>query len=406
MSNKKMLVAIFGLVAVLVTTFALFLMLFGRIGLFDNAGSGYSLQSSLLRHMPREFFTYNEPDFFARRLGMHRSQLVHVHEERDDGWLLVSADGIMGWTYSAADTRMLSRPMGAYITRDDERYAQLIGPGQVEVLIDDGDWLLVRNRYGLPLWVDLHFMPPFDELIDFFYNLPFEVSVFYKNLDVGFVFGHRDMVVYSSASLNKTPHALYVYHLAENGLTDLSRTHVFTENRWRGGTGSIRFLPFGTVFTEYELLIRSVRDSCNVAFHWLVSLYNNHTLSYHDFYRQIGGNVDLVRNITGHLMTASEAGLIMYRIFRYIEGDGQYAATFRYSLLNSDVPIIVSDYPVAQKYGRWDGNFHDAAIVYACPPYILVIMSTLDQDDVGAFDEFAEISMFIQYFNKKYFRTN
>jgi len=405
MSNKKMLVAIIGLVAVLVAAFAFFLMFFGNFGLLGGNNT-QSNRSAVLQHMPRQFFTYAEPDFFGRRLGTHQAQLVRVHEERDDGWWLVSADGVTGWAYRFTTTRTLHRPMGAYANRDDETYAALIGPGQVEVLVDDGRWVLVRNRDGAPMWVDLYFMPPFSELIYFFQNLPFEVSVFYKNLDVGFTFGHRDMVMYSSASLNKTPHALYVYHLAENGLTDLSREHVFTESRWRGGTGVIRFMPFGTVFTEYELLIHSVRDSCNVAFHWLVSLYNDHPLTYHEFYRNIGGDVGLARNITGHMMTASEAGLIMYRIFRYTEGDGRYANTFRYSLLNSDVPIIMSDYPVAQKYGRWDGNFHDAAIVYACSPYILVIMSTLDRDGTGAFEEFAEISMFIQYFNNKYFRTN
>ena len=96
----------------------------------------------------------------------------------------------------------------------------------------------------------------------------------------------------------------------------------------------------------------------------------------------------------------------MYRIYRYIESDATYADELRNSLLNSDVPIIMADYPVAQKYGRWDGNFHDKAIVYAPSPYILVIMSTLDRHNGGAFDEFLEISRFIQEFNNRYFTAD
>jgi len=73
----------------------------------------------------------------------------------------------------------------------------------------------------------------------------------------------------------------------------------------------------------------------------------------------------------------------------------------QYSMLNSDVPIIMSDYYVAQKYGHWQGAFHDAAIVYAPSPYILVILTNLDQ--TAPFHAFYEISMFIQSFNNRYF---
>ena len=294
--------------------------------------------------------------------------------------------------------------MGLFNSRYNEIRAGLIGPGEIKVLAEYGSWLLVSTPEG-PMWLDLHFWPSRQPLDEFFNSLPYNVSIYYKNLDTGFTYSYRGDLIFASASLNKTPHALYVYHLAEKGLADLSRVHTFTARDYRGGTGVIRHMTLGTQFTTSELLIHSVRDSDNVAFFMLLELFANYSPSYLDFYRDMGGNTGLFNEITGrlNLMTAEEAGLIMYRIHQFIESGGIYAAEFKNSLLNSDVPIIMADYPVAQKYGRWDGNFHDKAIVYAPSPYILVIMSTLDRHGGGAFEEFAEISRFIQEFNNRYF---
>ena len=397
MSEKRLLFTIFGLTLIFVSAFGFLLLLFVQVGALEERVPG------VYRHMRGDFITYSQPDFFADTIMEHRSQMVKVLEERADGWMHVTFGNMQGWVYLLSQTYLLERPMGLFHSKYDEIYAGLMAPGEVQVLIEEDNWLLVSTDDG-PMWLDLHFWPSKQPLDDFFNNLPFYVSVYYKNLDTGFTYSHRGGLIFASASLNKTPHALYVYHLAESGKADLSQTHVFGPRDYRGGTGVMRFMPFGTEFTTSELLIHSVRDSDNVAFRMLVDMFAHHYPSYHEFYRSIGGDVSLVGNITGHLMTAEEAGLIMYRIYQYIESDASYAAEFKNSLLNSDVPIIMADYPVAQKYGRWDGNFHDKAIVYAPSPYILVIMSTLDRHGGGAFDEFAEISRFVQEFNDRYFR--
>jgi len=399
MSEKKMLLMICGLVGVLVVIFAVFFSLLAQSGIFENRAG----DNSAFRYMRYDFFVYEAPDFFVDRDGPFRPQMVQIVEDRGD-WVRIKYGGNLGWIYIGANEYVLERPLGAFYNKGDAAHARLVGPGSVEVLAQEDGWLLVLEQDG-PMWVDLNFRPPMNELTSFFEGFPHNVSVFYMNLDMGFIFGHRDDVVFASASLNKAPHALYVYYLAENGMADLGRTHTFTQAHFRGGTGVIRHMPFGVVFTENELLIHSVRDSDNVAFRMLVEAYYHHPLTYYEFYRNLGGNSDLVRNITGHQMTAGEMGFIMQHIFDYIEGDGIYAAEFKNSLLNSDVPIIMADYPVAQKYGQWDGNFHDAAIVYAPSPYILVIMSNLDRQGRGGFEEFKEISMFIQNFNNTYFRT-
>ncbi|MCL2574664.1 MAG: serine hydrolase [Defluviitaleaceae bacterium] len=398
MSEKKMMFTIFMLTLIIVAIFAFFLFI------FVQAGGAEERVPATHRHIHSNFTVYSQPSFFSDIITQHRSQMVKILEEQTDGWMHIAFADIEGWVYLSSHQHTLERPVGLFHNKDDAMHTDLIGPGEVQVLEEDGHWLLVATP-STPMWLNLHFWPSAEQLDDFLYGLPFNVSVYYRNLATGFTFSRKGDLIYNSASLNKTPFALYVYHLAETGLIDLSQTHTYTTRDHRFGTGVIRNMPFGTQLTTAELLTHSVRDSDNVAHHMLMGLFANQSPSYREFYASIGGNVGLIDIATGrqNLMSAEEAGLIMYRIHQYIENDTSYAANFKYSLLNSDIPIITADHPIAQKYGRWDGNFHDKAIVYAPSPYILVIMSTLDQNNQGAFEEFAEISRFFQDFNNRYF---
>jgi hypothetical protein len=294
----------------------------------------------------------------------------------------------------------LQRPLGLFEEFGDTDYIGMIGPGEFEILEHDGYWYLIATEQG-PKWINLDFWPSPDVLADFFASFPYRVSVFYHNLETGFIFGHRDDAVYSSASLNKALHAFYIYNLAELGLADLSRTYVLNAAHWRGGTGVIKDKRIGTEFTHLELLRHSVQDSDNIAFFVLLDLYSDYSPSYNEFYAALGGDTRLIRGISGHLLTASEAGLMMLQIHKYTQTGSRYADHFLYSLLNSDVPIIKADYPIAQKYGHWEGAFHDMAVIHSPSPYILVIMS--DMFHHAPFHAFEEISMFIQDFNNKYF---
>ena len=245
--------------------------------------------------------------------------------------------------------------------------------------------------------------PNFNELSDFFSKLPYRdsISIFYHNLYSGFIFGFRDDLEYTSASLNKASHAFYIYYLAENGMADLERQHVLRASDLRGGTGVIQFMPLGTVFTERQLLAHSIIDSDNIAFRILVEAYANHEFSYHDFIESLGGNTELVRNITGRWFSAAEAGFVMEQIHNYLESGGLYSEEFRYNLMVADA-ILYPIHPAAQKYGHWREAFHTMSLVYSPSPFILTILTNLGEYRYN-FEIIEEIYSFIQYFNTKYF---
>ncbi|MCL2574548.1 MAG: class A beta-lactamase-related serine hydrolase [Defluviitaleaceae bacterium] len=241
--------------------------------------------------------------------------------------------------------------------------------------------------------------PPTDDLDALIKQHGYNLAVFYKNLETGFTYTHNAYRIFFGASLTKANHALYVYTLAERGMIDLYTVHTFTSSDIRGGTGIIRNMPIGTPFTTRELLQHSIIHSCNVAFGMLVRHTTYSEFSYNDFLYDLGAS-NFGGNIANHLnANATDTALWMYVIHNYIEAESQFGHYFREDLMRTP-GFIISSYPMARKYGWAIASFHDAAVVYASSPYILVIMSDMDG---GAAELFANISWQIQQFNDMWF---
>ncbi|MCL2841389.1 MAG: class A beta-lactamase-related serine hydrolase [Defluviitaleaceae bacterium] len=270
-------------------------------------------------------------------------------------------------------------------------------------------------------WTAYGETPETDTLDTFFSTIGNNVSVFFMNLDTGFTYTHNPERVFFAASLSKSNHALYMFNLAERGYINMHEMHNYTaEDRW-GGTGVLRFMDVDTPFTTRELLGFSIRESDNAAYRMLIRQTDGAEFSYRHFVSEIGANTRMVQNIISQNTNAYDAGLWMQAIFNYIESNSLYGHYFKYDLMNTsqvshpyferwegsygrggevNVSMIQADYPMARKYGWARNAFHDAAIVYAPSPYILVILSNMDR---GAHDLFEEISLVMQDFNYQWF---
>jgi len=289
------------------------------------------------------------------------------------------------------------------------------------IIIEETEYYEEYEAYKIEV-EQVVWVPPNTLLLDdFFSQYGTDLAVFYKNLETGFIYVHNPERVFFGASLSKITHAMYVYTLAERGLVDMYHVHTFTASDWWGGTGNIRFMPAGTRFTTRELLAHSMIYSCNVAARMLVRFTEGLQPSYYDFVREIGADPSLIRDVISQNTSAEDIGLWMYWVHNYLESDSRYGGYFMYDLLNTattshpyftrwegsfgvggqvNVSLLQSDYPMARKYGWATNAFHDAAIVYAPSPYILVVLTNMDR---GAHELFQEISMVMQEFNETWF---
>jgi len=216
------------------------------------------------------------------------------------------------------------------------------------------------------------FPPPTDELDELLARHGNNLSVYFKNLDTGFVYFHNADRIYMGASVPKASFSLYIYQKAEVGDIELDERQL-------------RLLRINLSYSDNDATLTLARM--------------HGTAGYRQFVADLGGNPDfVVSSVMGSRLTAKEAGLFALAIYDYIESDSRYSEEMKTHLLNNQFPFIVSDYPVASKSGWTSSVFHDLAIVYAPSSYILVILSERMNHRV-----FAEISMAFQTFNNTWF---
>jgi beta-lactamase class A len=295
-----------------------------------------------------------------------------------------------------------TRKLGVYDNAGGELMAY-IRPFTAPVLEQRGRWVKILTDIGEG-WVDLDFEPPFYQITEFIQRTNLPVSVFYENLETGLTFGFDEHRRFFGASAVKAPFGLYIFRLAELGLTSLDEIYTYTSADFSEGSGRIRHqYEVGATFTQQELLFLMLSPSDNIATR---ILRRNHSMvDYRQFIEDLGGNRDFIMTITNSLLSAHEAGFYMRETYRYAVSNGAYSHIFKEYLMQNRYAFIRSDYPLISKSG-WAANlggaYHDMAVVLAPSPYTLSILSTL----TGApshLRAYGEISMFVQEFNDTWF---
>jgi len=354
-----------------------------------------------LRYISWQFITYSNPDFMAEVTGNFASQYVEVLYEQD-GWALIHTHDGDSWTYIADNKMFINRIMGVFDGANGDMVDRLY-PQVVRVAERYENWLEIYTAYGY-VWIDLDFQPPIHVLEDFMQEFGNTVSVFYENLESGFIFRHNADRVYFGASATKAQFGLYIYLKTERGEASMDDVHTFISADYWGGSGFIRHrYGVGQTFTQRQLLHLMITPSDNIATRILRRVHTLHGFT--AFMESIGANPALVHNLTFSELTANEAGIFLRAAYDYINSGGRYSHEFRDNLLANRYAFIVSDYPVASKSG-WSGGYggawHDQAIIFAPSPYSLALLSsrTGNWTDQQVYNR---ISMFIQEFNTTWF---
>lgn len=361
-------------------------------------------EQSIIVHIPWVFDVYAAPDFRAERTHVRfNPQNVVLWQVREDGWALMETWDGDHWVYILANRRFIERRVGLFSSPDEPIPTTHINPQIVTIYEQYDSWLLISTWNG-PQWLYLNYVPSTAHLDTLLRRWGNNISVYFENIETGFIYMYNANDVYFSASVPKAFYALYLYERAERGEIDLDSYITFTAADYFGGSGQIRHRhPTGTQISQRELLMLNLSYSDNIA---TLMLRRTHGLEgYRQFLASLGANPNHVRNnVFNSQLTAHDAGTLARAIFDYIESDGRYSEEFRRHLLNNQYPFIVSDYPVASKTG-WTRPtaWHDMAIVYAPSPYILVILSRRDGWSAQDYRDFAEISMAFQAFNDTWF---
>ncbi len=232
----------------------------------------------------------------------------------------------------------------------------------------------------------------------YFYEYP-KISVYYEDLSTGFRYTYNASDVMYSASVVK---AMYIvslledvsaaYTAAEEARENPEDPLVFEDekydienNKWvltnsakKTGSGKIKDMDEGTEFTYLELVKYAITESDNTAFYELRRLFE-----YDSFYALASrlGVRSMAKSFNN--LSAEDAGKFLRHIYEFVESGDRFGEILKEYMMSTKFNILIPSavYPtkVAHKYGWDEEAYHDAGIVYDEKPYILVIMTDMDE---------------------------
>ncbi|MBQ8202871.1 MAG: serine hydrolase [Clostridia bacterium] len=180
------------------------------------------------------------------------------------------------------------------------------------------------------------------------------------------------------ASVIKSAYCLYVTELIVSGEADFEEKLTYTADDKRNGTGIIKDNPYGTEYSVKELITLSITESDNVAHKMLVdrfgrAQFNSYldNFSIESMHLYSGGQVEYYNNSSARDL--AKIFTLIYQKSQEEESFAWYLDILTQSKYNRFASS--TEFKIAHKSGFMKGAFHDAAIVLADEPYILIVLT-------------------------------
>ena len=274
------------------------------------------------------------------------------------------------------------------------------------------------------------------------------ISLYYEDIEHGYIYSYNENYTYYSASCLKAPFALSILENASNEVNtlqqkidelnnrlieqaieegkseedvelytltnlpegmervfDFDKIFTYTEDKAQNGSGKIKDDEDGTEYTYLQLIEYMLRYSDNVAYNELKKEYG--TAYFSELAYRLKTTA-LKRNLSN--MTAADGGKVMKAIYEYIKSENVYS-DFLYECMTTSahsvmIPYAVSPSKAAHKYG-WDvESYHDMAIVFDEHPYVVVFMSNMDTGGDEVNDYIRSVIKLVNALHKNFYKKS
>lgn len=204
------------------------------------------------------------------------------------------------------------------------------------------------------------------------------VAVSFYDLTTDESFDINGDVLFKAGSTHKVPLNLVLYDLVQAGKIDLNTKVEYVHSKhYEGGSGVFQnYVVNGTLPPQpfSELSRRSLLNSDNIAANMLITGINNYTNLYGEYGKILGYPL----NRTGNLFSTNEMMVFLKKLY-YNKGNNPYYQNIITNLKNSSQGVRIGRYIpesiVANKYGSYNGNYHDIGIVFGDRPFIICIFT-------------------------------
>ena len=160
---------------------------------------------------------------------------------------------------------------------------------------------------------------------------------------------------------------------------DLTNEWVYDpETMFKEGSGIIQYEQAGFTLTYKQLFEYTILHSDNIAFEQLRQIYGM------DSFYNLVWRLSIKGTQYGFMqLTASDCAAVLEDVYSYFQTEEKYALFLQDILTRSShtvmIQMAVAPVACAHKYGWDEESYHDMGIVLDDHPYIIVIMTNLDE---------------------------
>ncbi|MDD5661423.1 MAG: class A beta-lactamase-related serine hydrolase [Candidatus Omnitrophica bacterium] len=224
-----------------------------------------------------------------------------------------------------------------------------------------------------------------------------EAGLVIKDLETGWELCYEKEKLFPSASLAKIPIMAACYLAAEQGRIKLDHNIALKSSDKFTGSGVLKGMPAGTVFSVERLIGLMIYDSDNTATGMLTDLvgidylntaFKSFGLKKTELTRKIADYQSRKRGFENYT-TAGDMALLLEKIYSKSLGSQrvshQCINTLKLTRLNDRIPkYLPAQITVAHKTGLERNVCHDAGVVFTCKGDFIIVALTKHANSNGA----------------------
>lgn len=236
------------------------------------------------------------------------------------------------------------------------------------------------------------------ELTDIVDSADAHISIYYEDIATGNSFSYDGARTYKAGGVTMAP---YVKYLTANG-ENSEETLTLKAYQKQNGSGILKNVAAGTEYTVAQLIDYVLRYSDNTAYKMLYDRFGFD--GFNGYCEKLGVSLRMsAADVWGDLC-ADDAGKLIRDIYDF-SSQNNSAAILTDAMVNTSytylIPSGLGGIASAHKSGYMSGRYkalHDAGIVYAKKPYIVIIMTDFDPLGGDGKNFFTRISSKIKSF--------
>jgi beta-lactamase class A len=206
-----------------------------------------------------------------------------------------------------------------------------------------------------------------------------EISVVAISLNNNRAISYNTNEDYFSACTIKMGYVLNCCKIIEERNIDINTTMIYEEEHYHGGSGDIRYQPYGTEYTLKELITKCLHISDNVAYEMLLDYFG--LSEYNQMVSELGCDSLYLDGMWTTATQAKDLAIVWKEVDNYFNTGSEMSKVLKDACTNS--PFNYGTLEIEEDYSHKSGDntgtfaaYNDAGIVWdKNSPYIYVVLT-------------------------------